>query len=59
MYKDRKNLLSLYNAMNGTAYENEEELEVVTLEEWMSVFLRVFLQSFQREQRGDCRDGDL
>ena len=52
MYKDRKYLFSLYNAMNGTAYENEEELEVVTLEEWMSVFLRVFLQSFsERAER--------
>ena len=33
LYRDRKNLLSLYNAMNGTSYEREEELEVVTLEE--------------------------
>lgn len=32
LYRDRKNLLSLYNAMNGTSYEKEEELEVVTLE---------------------------
>lgn len=32
LYRDRKNLLSLYNAMNGTSYENEKELEVVTLE---------------------------
>lgn len=32
LYRDRKNLLSLYNAMNGTSYEVEEELEVVTLD---------------------------
>ena len=32
LYREKKNLLSLYNAINGTAYENEEELEVVTLE---------------------------
>lgn len=32
LYRDRKNLLSLYNAMNGTAYGKEEELEVVTLD---------------------------
>ncbi len=33
LYREKKNLLSLYNAMNGTSYENEQELEVVTLEE--------------------------
>ncbi len=33
LYREKKNLLSLYNAMNGTSYENEEDLEVVTLEE--------------------------
>jgi len=33
LYREKKNLLSLYNAMNGTSYEKEEELEVVTLEE--------------------------
>lgn len=32
LYKDKRNLLSLYNAMNGTSYENEAELEVVTLD---------------------------
>ena len=32
LFSDRKNLLSLYNAINGTAYENPEELEIVTLE---------------------------
>ncbi|MBD5457240.1 MAG: hypothetical protein HDR27_01550 [Lachnospiraceae bacterium] len=32
LYKDKKNLLSLYNAMNNTSYEKEKELEVVTLE---------------------------
>lgn len=26
LYRDRKNLLSLYNAMNGTDYRKEEEL---------------------------------
>ncbi|MCM1025989.1 MAG: transposase [Roseburia sp.] len=33
LYRERKNLLSLYNAVNNTSYEKEEELEVVTLEE--------------------------
>lgn len=32
LYRDKKNLLSLYNAMNDTSYGEEEELEVVTLD---------------------------
>lgn len=40
LYRDKKNLLSLYNAMNGTAYEKEEELEVVTLEEAICMKVR-------------------
>jgi len=32
LHRDRKNLLSVYNAMNGTDYQNEEELTVVTLD---------------------------
>ena len=32
LFSDRKNLLSLYNAINGTKYDNPEELEIVTLE---------------------------
>ena len=32
LFSDRKNLLSLYNAINGTGYEDPEELEIVTLE---------------------------
>ena len=32
LFSDRKNLLSLYNAINGTSYLNPEELEIVTLE---------------------------
>ncbi len=32
LFKEKKALLSLYNAMSGTAYENPEELEIVTLE---------------------------
>ena len=32
LFSDRENLLSLYNAVNRTAYENPEELEIVTLE---------------------------
>lgn len=40
LYRDKKNLLSLYNAMNGTNYEKEEELEVVTLEEAICMKMR-------------------
>ena len=40
LYREKKNLLSLYNAMNGTAYEKEEELEVVTLEEAICMKMR-------------------
>ncbi len=40
LYRDKRNLLSLYNAMNGTAYEKEEELEVVTLEEAICMRVR-------------------
>lgn len=32
LMKNRKNLLSLYNALNGTAYEDENEIEINTLE---------------------------
>ena len=32
LFSDRKNLLSLYNAINGSRYTDPEELEIVTLE---------------------------
>ena len=32
LFSDRKNLLSLYNAVNGTAYTDETQLDIVTLE---------------------------
>ena len=32
IYKDRTKLLELYNALNGTDYEDAAELEVCTLE---------------------------
>ena len=32
LFSDRANLLSLYNAINRTAYKDPEELEIVTLE---------------------------
>lgn len=32
VFKDKENLLSLYNTVNGTDYENPKELEITTLE---------------------------
>ena len=32
LFKDRDNLLSLYNALNGSDYDSAEDLEIVTLE---------------------------
>ena len=32
LFSDRKNLLSLYNAVNQKAYQNPDDLEIVTLE---------------------------
>ena len=37
LFSDRKNLLSLYNAVNQTDYRNPEELEIVTLENAISM----------------------
>ena len=33
LFSEKKRALSLYNAINGTAYDNPEELEVVTLDD--------------------------
>ena len=32
LFSDKRNLLSLYNALNEKAYDNPDELEIVTLE---------------------------
>ena len=32
VFEDREALLSLYNAVNGSDYENPEELEITTLD---------------------------
>ena len=32
LFSDKKNLLSLYNAVNHRKYQNAEDLEIVTLE---------------------------
>lgn len=33
IFREKKELLSLYNAMNGTDYENPDELEILTIED--------------------------
>lgn len=33
IFRKKKDLLALYNALNGTAYTNEEDLEITTLED--------------------------
>ncbi|MBD5546166.1 MAG: hypothetical protein HDQ97_01970, partial [Lachnospiraceae bacterium] len=32
LFKEKENLLSLYNAVNKTSYTNVEDLEITTLE---------------------------
>ena len=32
IFREKKDLLSLYNALNGTSYSNEDDLEITTLE---------------------------
>lgn len=32
VFKEKKDLLDLYNAVNGTDYQNEDDLEINTLE---------------------------
>ena len=39
LFRDKKSLLSLYNALNGSDYEDESALEIVTLEH--ALFLRM------------------
>ena len=50
LFQDRDRLLSLYNAVNGTAYNSPEDLTVVTLEN--AVYMNIkngvaFLVDFQ------------
>ena len=32
LFQEKKHLLELYNGLNGTSYENEEDLEITTLD---------------------------
>ena len=40
IFRDKKDLLELYNAVNGTDYENPEELEINTLENAIYLSMR-------------------
>lgn len=33
IFQENEHLLELYNALNGTSYDNPEDLEIVTLED--------------------------
>ncbi len=65
IFKDRPNLLSLYNAINGTRYENPEELEINTLENavYMSMHndfpFRRPISLFSTTERKNARSGKV
>ena len=40
IFRDRRNLLSLYNALNHSSYTNEEDLEITTLEDVIYVGMK-------------------
>ena len=42
LFQDRENLLSLYNAVNGTAYEDVDGLVITTLQD--AAFIINYLQ---------------
>lgn len=50
LHRGKKNLLSLYNAINGTTYEKEEELEQNRrkryINRWKNALPKEFSQSF-------------
>ena len=49
LFSDRKNLLSLYNAVNCKSYKNPEDLEIVTLDNAIYLgMIFAFAFSFER-----------
>ncbi len=40
LYREKRNLLSLYNALNKTDYQDEEALEIVTLKESICIRMK-------------------
>ena len=47
LFSDRKNLLSLYNAVNQRDYQNPEDLEIVTLENAIYMDTNLYLYEHQ------------
>ena len=45
LFRDKKDLLELYNAINGSAYSNADDLEIVTLED--AIFMKMKNESAQ------------
>ena len=57
VFAEKKNLLELYNAINGSHYENTEDLEVHTLEDVLYLGVKndlSFLRIFDHNER-KCR----
>ena len=43
LFSDKKHLLSLYNAVNETNYQNPDDLEIVTLENAVYMGIKMYL----------------
>ena len=63
LFNSKKELLTLYNALNDTEYTNEDELEIVTLENAVymtfkndvSCLLDMNIQLFEQQAIPICR----
>lgn len=51
LFTDRKNLLSLYNAVNGSSYEDQDALEIVTPENAIYMGMESLLNFFEKNMR--------
>lgn len=56
LFREKRELLSLYNAMNGSSYSNPEDLQIVTLEN--AVYMNVITEQsiFRRNRNCGCRN---
>ena len=56
VFSDKKELLALYNAVNGTNHENPEELEINTLENAINECIQEgILKEFLTKHRAEAR----
>lgn len=46
VFREKKALLALYNAMNETSYENEDDLKVTTLESALYLEMKMMCRLF-------------